>query len=256
MLKTLRAGVGRLVGRCLRRDATYYPSAYRKADLETNYWSIVGPASAEEFWALGRGKKDLLVERGLTRSSRLLDVGCGTGQLTAALEEYLGSGATYVGTDIALEAVDFCRQRHRRSNFRFVQSELTRVPLAGEQFDWVYFGSVFTHMYPTEITALLADLARLLAPGGRVVADAFFEPGIGTSRGDRGMVVIDGALLLRSFATAGYLHEVIRAWPAAPGVERGIFELRRAQAIEPSSIDAAAIARAGLASEGSMNRSG
>ncbi len=244
MLKTLRAGMGSLLRRLSRRDATYYPSAYRKADLERDYWSIVGPASAEEFRALGQGKRELLVERGLRPTSRLLDVGCGTGQLTAALADYLAPEGAYVGTDIAAEAVEFCRRRFTRPNFRFVQSAMTRVPIDGEVFDWIYLGSVFTHMYPAEITALLADFVRLLDPRGAVVADAFFAPGLGTWRGDRGMVVVDEELLGRSFHAAGYVRETIRAWPVEPRVERGIFELRRAQLAEPSSSAAAGAERA------------
>ena len=122
VMTTLRARLGALARRLLRRDATYYPSAYRKADLERDYWSIVGPASAEEFRALGEGKRELLIERGLLPTSRLLDVGCGTGQLTAAVEDYLSPAGVYVGTDIAAEAVEFCRRRFTRPNFRFAQS--------------------------------------------------------------------------------------------------------------------------------------
>jgi len=244
MTKTLRARLGSLARRLLRRDATYYQSAYRKADLERDYWSIVGPASAEEFRALGEGKRELLIERGLQPTSRLLDVGCGTGQLTAALEDYLSPAGVYVGTDIAVEAVEFCRRRFTRPNFRFAQSGMRDVPIRGESFDWIYFGSVFTHMYPPEITALLADLARLLDGSGAVVADAFVAPGLGTWTCSRGKVVIDEALLRQSFDAAGYLAETIRGWPVEPGVERRIFELRRAQLADLSASPDAARALA------------
>jgi ubiquinone/menaquinone biosynthesis C-methylase UbiE len=227
-VRSLRSSIGALVRRALRQDDRYYPIAYRKADLERNYWSIVGPSSPEEFSALGKGKKELLVELGLTPDSSVLDVGCGTGLLTAALAEYLSSAGRYVGTDLAPEAVAFCQKRFGKANFQFLQSHMTRVPIASAEFDFVFLGSVFTHMYPREVSALLADLARLLGAGGRVVADAFSAPGIGSHRGGRGMVVIDEALLEECFREAGYLHEVIRDGEWEPGVRRRIFLLRRA----------------------------
>jgi ubiquinone/menaquinone biosynthesis C-methylase UbiE len=227
MLRTLRRTARKLLNFVLRPDDRYYQDAYRKADLEADYWSIVGPSSPEEFTALGEGKKKLLIDRGLAPSSRVLDVGCGTGQLTAALDGYLSDAGKYVGTDIAPEALQFCRKRFPRPNFRFVLNEMTRVPIEGESFDYIFFGSVFTHMYPAEVTAMLTDMQRLLADGGSIVADAFFAPGIGTSKGERGAVVIDEALLMQCFERAGYGHEIIDVYEWAPGVQRANFHLQR-----------------------------
>ena len=90
--------------------------------------------------------------------------------------EYLSPQGLYYGTDIAQEAVDFCRKTYCRPNFVFAQNELTRVPIEGISFDFIYFGSVFTHVYPEEIRALLLEVARLLAPMGQIIADLFVDP--------------------------------------------------------------------------------
>lgn len=205
-----------------------YRAAYRKVDLERDYWSIVGPTSEGEFASLGQGKRQLLIDLGLTPDSRVLDVGCGTGQLTVALEEYLSPKGSYLGTDIAPEAVAFCQRRFRRPNFHFLQSKMTCVPIEDGRFDFIYFGSVFTHMYPREIRAMLPNIRRLLATGGRVIADAFLADVAAGSRGNRRMVVIDEAHLLETFAAAGFAHEVVNSWPCEPGVRRSIFQLRPA----------------------------
>jgi SAM-dependent methyltransferase len=226
MFQALRGGIRKFVSRILRRDYNYR-IAYGKADLEKNHWSIVGAVSAEEWAALGAKKRELLVAHGLTPSSRVLDVGCGTGQLAAALEDYLSPAALYVGTDIAEEAVSSCQKKFQRPNFRFVRNDMTGVPVASEAFDFMFFGSVFTHMYPPEVTAMLRDVGRLLDPQGSIIADAFFSSGIGTWRGNRGMVVIDEGLLLQCFRAAGYVHEVIDDKPWEPGVRRAVFQLRR-----------------------------
>src|SRR5262249_44614789 len=97
----------------LRRDFDYR-TAYRQADLERDYWSIVGPKTKDEFQDLARGKFQLLLAQGLTPDKRILDVGCGTGQLTEALADYLSPAGLYYGTDIAPEAIAFCRGKFRR----------------------------------------------------------------------------------------------------------------------------------------------
>lgn len=203
-----------------------YRAAYRGVDLDRDYWSIVGPSTEEEFVRLGQGKRKMLIDLGLRPDSRVLDVGCGTGQVAAALEDYLSPEGSYLGTDIAPEAVAFCKKKFRRPNFRFLGNEMTQVPVEQDRFDYVYFGSVFTHLYPHEIGAMLREVHRLLEAGGRVIADAFLADIPRGSRGDRARTVIDEALLLKTFAAAGFSHQVVNDWPCEPGVRRSIFLLQ------------------------------
>jgi SAM-dependent methyltransferase len=219
--------VFRRLPRWLRRDFDYR-TAYRKADLGRDYWSIVGPKSKEEFQDLARGKFQLLLAQGLTPDARVLDVGCGTGQLTEALAGYLSPGGLYYGTDIAPEAVAFCQKKFRRPNFFFVQNEMTRIPLEGMLFDFIYLGSVFTHMYPEEIHALLPELGRLLAPGGIVIADAFVSAAEGQCVGGRGMVVINATRLQDLFATTGLRVQRLHHWDCPGEVQRVLFKFTHA----------------------------
>jgi SAM-dependent methyltransferase len=205
-----------------------YRRAYRMVDLERDHWSIVGPATEAEFVTLGLGKAQMLRELGLRPDSRLLDVGCGTGQLAFALESFLSPAGAYLGTDIAPEAIAFCRRKFHQPNFQFVESEMTGVPISGQLFDFVYFGSVFTHMYIPEIRAMLEGLRPLLGSGGSVVADAFIAEVPSGSRGDRGRAILDEAGLLAAFSSAGFRPEVVQVWDCEPGVRRCIYRLRPA----------------------------
>ncbi len=218
MIQTLFSTVVRLRRRCHRflGGGFDYRTAYRKAELDRSYWKIIGADSEAEFEILGRVKRQLLVDLGLTPEGRVLDVGCGTGALTATLADYLSPQGLYHGTDLAAEAVAFCRRKFSRPNFYFHQNELTRLPIAGIHFDFVYFGSVFTHVYPKEIRALLEEAMRLLAPEGLIVADLFVDPDVDRYRGDRGMVVNNEAHLLEMFAATGLRHELSGSWPCAP----------------------------------------
>lgn len=185
-----------------------YQSTYQQADLENDYWSVVGPATKEEYEYLGRYKRQTLIALGMNAHSRIIDVGCGTGQLAEALEDYLSADAVYYGTDISQEVITFCQKKFRRPNFFFVKNDMSRVPVDGLQFDVIFLASVFTHMYPAEIQAMLLDLKRLLAPDGLIIADAFVSPKVATFAGSRAKVEINQGLLQDVFEQTGLRHEI------------------------------------------------
>jgi len=165
-----------------------YHKVWESAKLSKNYWSIVGPGSKEEFDLLGKAGLRYLVDLGASSESKILDVGCGTGSLAQAASRFLGSGGVYYGTDLGKEAIEFCKSRFRRPNFKFLQNEMTRIPIEGIQFDFIVFYSVFTHTFPEETKALLKEAGRLLAEGGTIVADVFLASGI--SEYSRGHAIV------------------------------------------------------------------
>lgn len=179
-----------------------YRRLYAAADLGRDHWSIVGPASRAEYEALGRAKLRDLIEQGLTPRSRVLDVGCGTGQLAGPLLDYLDEDGTYCGTDVAPEAVAYCLKRHARSNASFVVNRATMLPLAGP-YDVAFLGSVLTHSYPDEVGALLKEVARVLHGRGFALADAFVSDAPSGHAGGRGMVRIAAETLSGLIAEAG-----------------------------------------------------
>ena len=167
-----------------------YEQIYDRADLAKDFWSVVGPASAEEFRQLGHGKLAMLKSLGLTPRSRILDVGCGTGSLAEAAAGYLDDAGLYYGTDLSDKAVAYSREAYPRPNFHFARNEMTTLPIDGQLFDFIVFFSVFTHTYPQETRELLAEAARLLAGGGSIIADVFEADVEGDSLGTRAMLVL------------------------------------------------------------------
>src|SRR5262249_40351917 len=154
-----------------------------------------------------------LIEQGLTPTSHVLDVGCGTGQLTAPLADYLAAEGVYCGTDVAPEAVAFCKERFRLPNFTFLVNEMTHLPLEGP-FDVAFLGGVLRHRYPAEVGALLKEVARLLSQDGFVMADAFVSDAAAGHAGHRGLVRISEAVLRRLFAQAGLSARELFTTPA------------------------------------------
>lgn len=230
--RKLRSFIARAAGR-LRRMAGRstdidYRRWYSTWDLERDYWTIVGPATREEYEQLGAVKLQLLIQLGLTPDARVLDVGCGTGQLTAALHEYLSDRGVYCGTDISPDALAFCRSRFRRPNFTFRLNEMTTLPPLTERFGFIVFYSVFTHTYPRETALLLREAARLLAGGGVIFADLFTAPLIERHAGDRSAVEVNPDYLLRLLDGSGLRAEVVQILPGPHLMQRFFLKFTRA----------------------------
>jgi SAM-dependent methyltransferase len=214
-----------------RRVSDYdYQISYAAADLERDYWTIVGPATREQYEHLGRQKCQTLIELGMTPHSRVLDVGCGTGQLTEPLAGYLSDEGAYLGTDIVDAAVAFCRKKFTRPNFTFAVNGMTGVDTGGRKFDIIYLSSVFTHMYPPEIKSMLLNLKDALAPGGFIMADVFVTPHVSTFHGSRSKVEINEDHLRALIADTGLMSEVQGTIVHPAGVKRVGFLFRMEQA--------------------------
>ncbi len=202
-----------------------YHDIYASADLEQNFWSVSGPPSAAEFERLIPIKLKLLTDLGLTPDSHVLDVGCGTGLLTTAAERFLSAKGLYWGTDLASEAVEYCKKRFTRPNFHFVANGMTTIPITGEKFDAITYYSVFTHTYPDETALLLAESKRLLAPGGFIFADMFTSPLVMRAAGSRYAVEVNREHMLRLAEAVGLRAECVMDSPWKGKARREFFKL-------------------------------
>jgi len=127
---------------------------------------------------------------GLRPSERVLDIGCGCGQMALHLKNYLDQNGGYVGVDIHRPSIDWCQQKiaQRHTNFQFAhidvrnlaynpnaaqRAEAYQFPFADRSFDLILLKSVFTHMRPPEVSNYLSEVARLLKSDGRCLATFF-----------------------------------------------------------------------------------
>jgi SAM-dependent methyltransferase len=213
-----------------------YEKIYAAADLKKDYWGVAGPASAEEFRQLGRGKAEMLKALGLRPDSKILDVGCGTGSLAEPLAEYLAADGLYFGTDLSEVAVQFCRAKFPQANFRFEKNGMTTLPIEGERFDFIVFFSVFTHTYPAETGALLAEAARVLRDTGIIVADVFESDIEGESLGTRAMIVLPRGRMLDLARAQGLEARTISEFAWDPTGPRRIDRVMRRFARRGSAV--------------------
>ncbi len=95
---------------------------------------------------------------------RVLDAGCGSGPLSAAL---CAKGAIMTGFDSSPAMVDLARQRLGEGAVLHVADLSRPLPFADGAFDDVV-SSLVLH-YLRDWTAPLAELRRVLRPGGRLI---------------------------------------------------------------------------------------
>ena len=91
---------------------------------------------------------------------RILDAGCGTGQMTKQLE---GIGEA-VGMDSASEAIAYARSRGVE---RLVRGSITAPPFAEQSFDCVLALDVIEHV--DDDMGILTSLFRVIKPGGHLI---------------------------------------------------------------------------------------
>ena len=94
---------------------------------------------------------------------RILDIGCGTGQLTAAITR---AGAEVIGIDSSPAMIE--RARGNVPGLRFEVADLTEIEYR-EEFDAVFSNAVLH--WVREADAAAEAIRRALKPGGRFVAE-------------------------------------------------------------------------------------
>ena len=82
----------------------------------------------------------VLCEIGVAKDSKVLDFGCGTGQLLSYLQRSIGYEGEYVGYDISPEAIELARSVHPAG--RFEVRNVLEQPIE-ERFDYVLVSGVF-----------------------------------------------------------------------------------------------------------------
>ncbi len=101
----------------------------------------------------------------------VLDVGCGTGELTREAKRAAGESGSVFGIDASPEMIDVARQNatHEKLNIEFRLEPIEHLSFADNTFDAV-LSSLMMHHLPDDLKrAGLQEIYRVLKPGGRVV---------------------------------------------------------------------------------------
>ena len=112
----------------------------------------------------------LLLRAGIAPGMRVLDVGCGPGDVSFLAAELVGATGSVVGVERDEQALEGARLRARDSglqNVEFVCGDFRDVELAGGPFDALVGRLVL--MYQADPTQAVSSAARHLRRGGVVV---------------------------------------------------------------------------------------
>jgi SAM-dependent methyltransferase len=114
-----------------------------------------------------------LLRRTIGQTDRLLDVGCGRGEVLLMLSEQIGEG---IGIDVADEDLSHAerkRQQRQIGNVSFRHADAKALPFPDAGFDVVLLlGDVLTYVDPGRHGVVVAELWRVLRPGGRAIHES------------------------------------------------------------------------------------
>jgi dolichyl-phosphate beta-glucosyltransferase len=113
------------------------------------------------WWFIAKGEfiKRIIAGSGI-RPSRTLDAGCGTGHNL----KFLSTDGSYVGSDVSLDGLRFCKQNGVR---HLVQSNLEQMSFKKKSFDLIISLDVIEHC--EDAFAAVRQLNRLLSDDGRLL---------------------------------------------------------------------------------------
>jgi ubiquinone/menaquinone biosynthesis C-methylase UbiE len=143
-------------------------------EVVRSYFGGVAPAFADGYTPASRSgyvyqrRRALVTEvlQGLG-GGELLDVGCATGVFEAVARD---CGYSYRGVDVSEEMISEARSAHADGDpTRFTVGRVEQLGLPSEQVDVVLALGVIEYVHPTDLDRAMAELARVLKPGGTLV---------------------------------------------------------------------------------------
>lgn len=178
-----------------------------------NRWASLG---MDEGW-----RRAAIRRLGPLNEGLVLDVATGTGDVALAAAR---AGARVIGTDFAANMIGAAAAKARRAGMdarvRFHVARAERLPHADARFIGVTSAFAMRNVRPM-LDEVLAEMLRVLRPGGRLVILEFSEPPWAWARWGhrvytRWLVPAIGRLVTGDGAPFEYLNRSIDAWESAP----------------------------------------
>ncbi len=109
---------------------------------------------------------------------KVLDVGCGTGNLTLTAKKYTGTSGSVYGIDASPEMIEEARKKAKRSGLTaaFEIGLIEKLPYSDASFDVVISRLVIHHLPDDLKRRGFAEIFRVLKPSGRLFLVDFNPP--------------------------------------------------------------------------------
>lgn len=152
-------------------DHVSYYRAVMRSDAARSREGAVGSHTHESWLELGQLQFDYAVSHGLKPDMRMLEIGCGNLRAGRLFIDYLDAG-NYYGLDISPEILMAAQDTIAEYSLAAKLPHLTIVKdlhlrfLPDQAFDFVHAHSVFSHSPIEVIDECLANVGRIMTPGG------------------------------------------------------------------------------------------
>jgi demethylmenaquinone methyltransferase / 2-methoxy-6-polyprenyl-1,4-benzoquinol methylase len=182
-------------------------------------------SAALSFWQDPRWRRALVDEIDPREGQRIVDVATGTGMVAAEL--LARADCTVVGVDQSAQMLSRARRRFAAEpagRVELIEAEAERLPFEDGSFDAL--SVTYLLRYVEDPPATLAELARVVRPGGRIASLEFGVPPWAPARGAWRLYTAVGLpalgrLFSRDWARVGrFLGPSIRGFYAAHPLER------------------------------------
>ncbi len=143
---------------------------YSAGGFGSSKWSSANPGNRANQEEREEKTREVLQSAGFfpLTERRILDVGCGTGELLGLFASWGAKPENLFGIDLIPERIETARLHYPRITFQLANAET--LPFPDYSFDLVAAITVFTSILNRRMAAnVCAEINRILAPGGGVL---------------------------------------------------------------------------------------
>jgi SAM-dependent methyltransferase len=186
-----------------------YASSYRQLHAENVRITGESPDYFAEYKAIHAARQ----ARGRMPAARILDYGCGIGNSTGFLARHF-PGCEIAGTDPSGASLDIARARTPGARFEPMQGD--SIPFESGHFGLAFVSCVLHHVPHDRHAPVLAELRRVLAPGGWLLVyehnplNPLTVRAVESCEFDRAAVLIGAKALRQAVAAAGFAAPATR----------------------------------------------
>ena len=153
--------------------AEFIPSLFDHIAPHYDLMNIVMTAGVWRVW-----QRAFRSEAGIPAGARVVDVGCGTAELSLIMADMLGPKSTVVGVDISPGMLEVGRRKVAASpaagRVELLEGDALALPFPDHSFDAAASAWVMRNV--ADLDRALAEMARVVRPGGRVAIMELSHP--------------------------------------------------------------------------------